>query len=169
MSAALSIVVMGVSGSGKTTIGEALARTLHFEFVDADWLHSHDNREIMASGQALDDARRLPWLHAVGEQLRDARARGVGLVCACSALKKAYRDVFRDYVSDVFFLHLDGSPELLEERLKARHHEFMPASLLGSQLATLEPLGADESGIRVDVSAAPSDIIERALLAVGAS
>ena len=144
--------------------------------------------EVGEHGADLAILQDLPWLHlnaclvgARGDQLadggsrgdvgagHDARARGGGLVCACSALKKAYRDVFRDYVSDVFFLHLDGSPELLEERLKARHHEFMPASLLGSQLATLEPLGADESGIRVDVSAAPSDIIERALLAVGAS
>jgi gluconokinase len=158
---------MGVSGSGKTTIGEALAHELHVEFLDADWLHSHDNREMMASGHALDDEQRLPWLHAVGEHLRDARARGVGLICACSALKKAYRDVLRDYVSDVFFLFLDGSPELLEERLNARHHEFMPASLLASQLATLEPLGPDELGMRVDVSATPDDIVARALLALG--
>jgi len=158
-----SIVVMGVSGSGKTTVGERLAGSLSAEFIDADWLHSRDNLETMAAGHPLSDEQRVPWLHAVGENLREAREGGRDLVVACSALKRSYRDILRSYVADVWFVFLDAPPALLTERLTTRVHDFMPASLLESQLASLEPLGADEHGTRVDVTAPLEEIVSSVL------
>jgi carbohydrate kinase (thermoresistant glucokinase family) len=154
-----SIVVMGVSGSGKTTVGENLAKLLGAQFLDADWLHSHDNLESMAAGRPLSDQQREPWLHAVGENLREASEDAHDLVIACSALRRRYRDVLRTYVPDVYFVFLDATPELLRERVTTRQHEFMPASLLESQLATLEPLGTDEHGVREDSAKTPEQIV----------
>ena len=150
---------MGVSGSGKTTIGEALAVALNAQFIDADWLHSHDNLETMAAGLPLSDEQREPWLHAVGENLREAHDDRRDLVVACSALKHKYRDILRSYVPDIYFVFLDASIELLRERVASRHHEFMPPSLLESQVSTLEPLGAEENGLREDVERVPDDIV----------
>jgi carbohydrate kinase (thermoresistant glucokinase family) len=154
-----SIVVMGVSGSGKTSVGEGLADSLGAQFIDADWLHSRDNLETMAAGDPLSDEQREPWLHAVGENLSEARDDERDLVVACSALKRSYRDILRSYVPEVYFVFLDASPEILAERLAARDHDFMPASLLDSQLATLEPLGDDEHGVRVDVTPPLAEIV----------
>jgi carbohydrate kinase (thermoresistant glucokinase family) len=154
-----SIVVMGVSGSGKTSVGEGLADSLGAQFIDADWLHSRDNLETMAAGHPLSDEQREPWLHAVGENLSEARDDERDLVVACSALKRSYRDILRSYVPEVYFVFLDASPEILAERLAARDHDFMPSSLLDSQLATLEPLGDDEHGVRVDVTPPLAEIV----------
>ena len=154
---------MGVEGSGKTTVGRALAQRLDFEFLDADSLHSSESRAKMAGGRALDDEDRLPWLHRVAERIGDLEQDHPGVVCACSALKHAYRDVLRDRDPSTFFVFLDGPESVIAPRIAARHHDFMPASLLNSQFATLEPLAPDERGIRVDLTLTPAQIVERAV------
>ncbi|WP_291314417.1 gluconokinase [Corynebacterium sp. UBA2622] len=145
----MNIVVMGVSGCGKTTVGMALAAALGMDFLDGDDLHPRENVEKMASGQPLDDADRAPWLKAVGQHL--AAAPG-GLVIGCSALKRSYRDLIRLYCPDVAFVHLTGSFELLYERMLHRPGHFMPPALLESQFATLQPLQQDEFGRAFDVA-----------------
>lgn len=153
------VVVMGVSGSGKSTVGWLLARRLGVAFVDADGLHPASNVAKMSVGEPLTDADRLPWLSAVAAEL--AAAPG-GAVVACSALRRRYRDVLRDGAPGVAFVHLDGSREVLAARLAARLDHFMPASLLDSQLATLEPLGPDEAGVVLDVGGTPDRLAEAA-------
>jgi carbohydrate kinase (thermoresistant glucokinase family) len=155
-----SIVVMGVSGSGKSSVASALAQRSGREFVDADWLHTSENLALMSSGHALDDEQRLPWLSDVGELMRDMQVRGQRPVVACSALKRAYRDKLREYVPELFVVFLDGSKRIVEERIGSRHHDFMPASLLDSQLAILEDLGDDERGMRIDISASVDELVE---------
>lgn len=144
------VVVMGVSASGKSSVGRAAAALLGVRFVDADDLHPPANVDKMRAGIPLDDADRAPWLDAVGRAVRDAEA---GVVVACSALKRAYRDRIREVAPDAFFVLLSGSDELLASRAAARTDHFMPPSLLASQLATLEPLAADERGVVLDVAA----------------
>jgi gluconokinase len=143
------IVVMGVSGSGKSTVGSALAQRLRVPFIDADTLHPPANIAKMAAGEALDDDDRYPWLEEVGQWLADHRGGGV---VACSALKRTYRDRLRAHCPRVEFLHLRGSPELIGSRLAARSGHFMPAALLRSQFDALEPLGADERGVVIDLT-----------------
>jgi gluconokinase len=154
------IVVMGVSGSGKTTVGSALAARLGAPFVDADDLHPAANRAKMAAGVPLDDDDRWPWLRVVGEAIAAGVARGEAPVVACSALRRAYRDVLREAAPGILFVHLAVSPAALAGRVAHRAHEFMPASLLGSQLATLEPLQPDELGLTVDATADPGRIVD---------
>ena len=143
------IVVMGVSGSGKSTVASALAQRLRVPFVDADTLHPPTNIAKMAAGEPLDDDDRYPWLEKVGEWLVDHRDGGV---VACSALKRKYRDQLRAHCPAVEFLHLSGSPELIGHRSAARTGHFMPATLLRSQFEALEPLGADESRVVINLS-----------------
>lgn len=147
------IVVMGVSGCGKSTVATLLAALLDVPYVDADDLHPAANVARMRAGTPLTDADRAPWLDTVARTLADAPG---GVVVACSALRRTYRDRLRAGAPGTCFVHLDGSPELLAARLGARTDHFMPASLLGTQLATLEPLAADEPGTRLDVAAAPA-------------
>jgi gluconokinase len=149
VSAPAPVVVMGVSGSGKSTVGMALAQRLRVPFVDADTLHPPANITKMAGGEPLDDDDRYPWLDKVGEWLAGHRDGGV---VSCSALKRAYRDRLRAHCPQVEFLHLAGSPALISGRVAARTGHFMPAALLRSQFDSLEPLGADESGATVDVA-----------------
>lgn len=151
MTTAPLVCVMGVSAAGKSTVGTALAFTLGVPFVDADDLHSDANRAKMAAGIPLTDDDRWPWLDAVGARLRDERDSG--LVVACSALRRAYRDRIREAAPGVVFVHLTGTPELLAARAGARTDHFMPPALLESQLATLEPLEDDETGFVADVAA----------------
>ncbi len=139
---------MGVSGSGKSTVGAELARRLGVPFVDADSLHPPANIAKMAAGEPLDDDDRYPWLEGVGAWLADHAGGGV---VSCSALKRAYRDRLRAHCPQVDFLHLRGSADVIGRRLAARTGHFMPAALLQSQLDALEPLGADEAGVTVDV------------------
>jgi gluconokinase len=147
---------MGVSGAGKSTTGAALAKRFGVPFLDADALHPPANVAKMAAGEPLDDDDRYPWLETVGEWL----AGHPGGVVSCSALKRKYRDQLRAHCPRVQFLHLSGSAETIGRRLTARSGHFMPAALLGSQLATLEPLGADEPGVTVDVGHTVDAIID---------
>ncbi|SDX48031.1 beta-N-acetylhexosaminidase [Arthrobacter sp. cf158] len=153
------IVVMGVAGCGKSTIGAALAERLGAEFLDGDSLHPQANIDKMASGTPLNDDDRAPWLAEIGRRFT---ASNTALVIACSALKRSYRDMIRSGNSSVVFVHLHGTRELLNERMNARPGHFMPASLLDSQLATLEPLQADEAGVVVDIAHSVEDIVDEA-------
>jgi gluconokinase len=156
------VVVMGVSGCGKSTLGKLLAHKLRAEFLEGDDLHPPRNIERMASGIALTDNDRRDWLLAIAEQLADARAGRHALVVSCSALKRGYRDMLRTAASQLAFVHLHGSRELLEARLATRPGHFMPTSLLDSQLQTLEPPGADERAITLDVAPPPAELAARA-------
>ena len=144
----ISIIVMGVSGCGKSSMGEALAKRLGLEFIEGDALHPAENVAKMSRGIPLTDDDRWPWLATVGRALASLPAGGVA---SCSALKHAYRDVLRrEAGSELVFVHLKGTRELLVERMNARKGHFMPATLLDSQLAALEAPGADENVIEVD-------------------
>jgi gluconokinase len=155
------IVVMGVSGSGKSTVGAALAQRLRVPFADADDFHPPANIQKMSDGHPLDDDDRFPWLEAIGEWLA---ARSVdGGVMSCSALKRKYRDQLRDHCPEVIFLHLSGSPEVIGKRQASRPGHFMPASLLASQFDTLEPLEADERGVTIDVDRDIDAIVDKYL------
>jgi gluconokinase len=136
------IILMGVSGSGKTVVGNALADASGRVFIDGDDLHPAENKEKMRAGIPLTDADREPWLRTIGERL----AVGDGVIMACSALKRRYRDLLRQYAPGTFFAHLEPSRGTLQARVETRVHEYMPAGLLDSQLTSLEPLEPDEFG-----------------------
>jgi len=152
------IIIMGIQGSGKSTIGELLAQRLGVPFIDGDTLHSRVNKEWMASGHALSDAQRLPWLHEVGERL--ALADGAGVVVACSALKRSYRDLLREHAPRMLTIFARGDIGLIHERIMARRHEYMPSSLLPTQLQDLEERQDDEPGLTVDIAKTPEQIVE---------
>ncbi|MCU1362626.1 MAG: carbohydrate kinase, thermoresistant glucokinase family [Acidimicrobiaceae bacterium] len=163
MSSPQSIVVMGLEGSGKSTIARALSERLGATYVDADWLHSPTNREKMALGRPLSDEDRRPWLRSVGQRLREEVDQGRRVVAACSALKRSYRNILREYVADIFFVFLDGPFEVVLSRIERRTHDFVPSSLLSSQYAILEPLEADERGVRVSVQQSPDEQLDEIL------
>ena len=142
------IVVMGVSGSGKSTVGAALAQRLRVPFADADDFHPPANVAKMSSGEPLDDDDRYPWLEAIGEWLA---AHPGGGVMSCSALKRKYRDQLREHCGEIEFVHLYGSTEVIGKRQASRPGHFMPPSLLASQFKPLEPLEPDERGVTIDV------------------
>ncbi|MFJ5955983.1 gluconokinase, GntK/IdnK-type [Paenarthrobacter sp. NPDC092416] len=154
------IVVMGVAGCGKSTVGAALAEQLGAEFLDGDSLHPQANIAKMSSGTPLNDDDRAPWLTEIGRRFA---ASDTALVIACSALKRAYRDMIRDGDPSVVFVHLHGSRELLDVRMNSRPGHFMPASLLDSQLATLEPLEPDETGVVMDIAMPLNQIADQAV------
>ncbi|WP_233206160.1 gluconokinase [Cryobacterium sp. N19] len=160
------IVVMGVQGSGKSTIGEFLAERLGARFLDGDTLHPAANKAAMAAGNALQDEHRLPWLHEVGRCLAGDYPNGI--VIACSALKRSYRDLLRDHAVDLFVVDPEGSIDLIAARLRARTHEFMPPALLQSQFDTLEVRTHDERGVTVDIVEPLGTIVERILAALAA-
>src|ERR1044072_9119750 len=143
------VVAMGVSGSGKSTVGAALAQRLRVPFADADDFHPPANIAKMTAGEALNDDDRFPWLESIGEWL--AQRCDTGGVMSCSALKHKYRDQLRRHCPDVEFLHLSGTPEVIGRRQASRPGHFMPASLMASQFATLEALEPDERGVVIDV------------------
>ncbi|MEZ0066477.1 gluconokinase [Streptacidiphilus sp. MAP12-20] len=159
----IAIVVMGVAGVGKTTVAQALAERLDLPYGEADDFHPAANIAKMAAGHPLDDQDREPWLRALGGWLGERIADGTGGVVTCSALKRSYRDLLRESCPGAFFLHLTGANELIEERLAHRSGHFMKAHMLDSQLAILEPLGADENGARLDVGPAPEILVESAV------
>jgi carbohydrate kinase (thermoresistant glucokinase family) len=152
----MRIVVMGVSGCGKTTVGRALAAELGLPYVEGDELHPPQNVQRMAAGVPLTDADREGWLQQIAARLA---AAGDGMVVSCSALKRSYRDLLRRAAPDLRLVHLHGPRELLAARLATRQGHYMPASLLQSQLDTLELPGADEGAIAVDVSGSPAQIV----------
>ncbi|WP_300574994.1 gluconokinase [Phenylobacterium sp.] len=167
MTTAPIILVMGVSGAGKTTIASRLAERLGWAFLDADDLHPPANHAKMARGEPLDDADRRPWLAAVSDWMQTQQKRGAPAVVACSALKRAYRDRLRRGVADLAIVFIQAAPQLLAERLARRSGHFMPPSLLTSQIETLEPPTADETVIVVQAAQTPEQIVERVLDWVG--
>ncbi|MGB3437569.1 MAG: gluconokinase [Actinophytocola sp.] len=150
------VVVMGVTGSGKSTVGTALAERMGVPFADADDFHSPENVAKMRSGVPLTDEDRRPWLLSIGKWLAEHAARGA--VVTCSALKLVYRDTLREAAPAVTFLHLHGDKATVRERVGSRPGHFMPESLVDSQFADLEPLGPDERGVVVDL-ALPVEVI----------
>lgn len=151
------IVVMGVSGSGKSTVGAALAQRLRVPFADADDFHPPASIAKMTAGVPLDDDDRHPWLETIGDWLAEHPAGGV---MSCSALKRTYRDQLRRHRPDVEFLHLSGSADVVARRQASRPGHFMPASLVASQFETLEPLEPDEPGITIDVEQSVDSIVD---------
>jgi gluconokinase len=152
------LVVMGVSGSGKSTVGAALAQRLRVPFADADDFHPPANIAKMTAGVPLDDHDRHPWLESIGAWLAEHPQGGV---MSCSALKRKYRDQLRHHAHHTVFLLLYGPPEVIRKRQATRPGHFMPASLLSSQFATLETLAPDEAGISIDVDQSIDAIVER--------
>jgi len=156
------VVLMGVSGAGKTTIGQRLARRLGWPFIDADDYHPSANVAKMAAGVALSDEDRWPWLDALNRRLREER----DAIVACSALKQSYRDRLLGGIADARVAFLHGSRALIAKRLAERKHRYMPPSLLDSQFATLEP---PAQAITVDVSGEPDACVEAVAAAIGAA
>jgi gluconokinase len=158
-----ALVVMGVSGSGKTTVASRLAERLHWTFEDGDRFHPKSNVEKMSAGQPLTDEDRWPWLNAIADEIeRVCTARGY-VVIACSALKRTYRDVLLRGRDDVRIVFLNGTQQLIAHRLSLRKDHFMPPGLLDSQFRTLEPPGLDENAIDVSIDA-PVDTIVNAIV-----
>jgi gluconokinase len=155
----MKIVVMGVTGCGKTTVGIALAEKLGIEFIDSDALHSESNKTKMSSGTPLTDSDREPWLQEVSKALQSHES----IVVACSALKKSYRSTIIAGAPTTKFVHLSGSQELIFARLSERSHHFMPIGLLDSQFRTLEPLDHTETGKVIDISKSINEIVDEAL------
>lgn len=140
-----ALVVMGVSGSGKSTVARLIAARLGYEMLEGDSLHPPENVEKMRRGEPLNDDDRAPWLQRIGERMKQIGAEGRGVVATCSALKRVYRAKLLAARPDLVFVYLKGSEAMFGERVRARHHEYMPASLLQSQFATLEVPGPDEA------------------------
>jgi len=162
------LVVMGVSGSGKSTIGTQLAIKLQWEFEDGDWFHPASNVEKMHNGRPLTDEDRWPWLNAIAGFIDASRSAGRHVVIACSALKKSYRAIIIGDRPDVRLIYLKGGIELISRRIAARHEHFMPRELLQSQYDALEEPGADENAIVVSVEPPPRAIVMQVLAALGA-
>lgn len=158
-----ALIVMGVSGSGKSTIGMGLAEALGWDFRDGDAFHPPSNVGKMKSGAPLTDDDRWPWLDAIAAHVAELEQGGGHVVIACSALKRAYRDRLRASGARLRFVHLAGSFDLIDGRMKARRDHFMPASLLESQFATLEEPTDDENVVRVPIEAGPAAIVAEAL------
>jgi gluconokinase len=157
------VVVMGVSGCGKTTVASALAQALGWTFIEGDAFHPPENVQRMAQGVALTDADRALWLQRLAFEMKKQSQLNKGVVLACSALKKSYRDVLRGGQADAVFLHLDGTAELIGQRLSARKGHYMPSSLLQSQFETLEPPVQSELAWSYGVDQSPQDIVRDVL------
>jgi gluconokinase len=161
---AKAVVVMGVSGAGKTSIAESLARRLGWIFVEGDRLHPQANIDKMAHGTPLTDDDRWPWLDLIGDELARATSRGESIVATCSSLKRTYRDRLRAAAKGpLYFVYLEGSHELLAGRMGERKGHFMPTSLLQSQLATLEPPVGEVGVVTVDIDASIELIVDHAI------
>ncbi|MBP3035706.1 gluconokinase [Arthrobacter sp. zg-ZUI100] len=157
------LVIMGVSGSGKTTISTLLSEHLGWIAAEADEFHPESNIAKMSSGTPLTDEDRWPWLASIREWMDTQAENGRSTIVTCSALKHSYRDVLATASGDVHFVHLNGDAAVLGERMKTRSGHFMPASLLPSQMSTLEPLAEDEQGVVVDILKPPGDIVSEIL------
>ena len=162
-----ALVVMGVSGSGKTTVAIKLAEILGWEYVEGDDLHSMANVAKMRRGEPLTDDDRWPWLRTVAAHISERQAAGASLVVTCSALRRAYRDVLRDIDYPLRFVHIAPSTELIMQRMREREGHYMPTTLLPSQLATLEDLDSDEPGVVIDSSGGSDEVLRATLVALG--
>ena len=165
--APVTVVVMGVSGSGKTTVAVELAERLGWEFAEGDDFHPRANVEKMAAGHPLDDDDRWPWLRTIGGWIDQREATGRSVVVTCSALKRSYRDLLRQGRPSVWFAHVTADAELIRERMERRTGHYMPASLLDSQLATLQPLEPDEPGTAVSGAGTAGEVVDELLAALG--
>lgn len=152
---------MGVSGCGKSTVGALLGKRLGIPFADGDDFHPIANKKKMSAGIPLTDIDREPWLAEIGMELARPREGTHSPIIACSALKRSYRNLLRRYAPDLVFIHLAGDEELIAGRLADRTHEYMPSSLLESQLATLEELGPDESHLVINIGEEPELLVQR--------
>jgi gluconokinase len=161
-----TIVLMGVAGAGKSTVMEALHSRLGWPMLEGDAVHPPENVTKMAAGIALTDADRQPWLRAVADWIGEREAERTSSIVTCSALRRAYRDLLRRGHPSVWFVHLDTPVEVLEERIRSRRGHYMPASLLASQLATLEPLGRGEPGSTIDATPSAEAIADRIIEAL---
>ena len=155
----MAVVIMGVSGSGKSTVAALLARTLGWQYQEGDKLHPPANVEKMSGGTPLSDADRLPWLRKIAEKIEDWRTHGQSGVVTCSALKRSYRDIVVDGRPDVRVVYLKGTSELIRQRLAKRSGHFMPPALLDSQFTILQEPSPDERPIVVDIGAPPEEIV----------
>ncbi|MGV1007597.1 MAG: gluconokinase [Dermatophilaceae bacterium] len=162
-----AIVVMGVSGCGKSTVAERLASTLGWEFAEGDDFHSGANVEKMRRGEPLSDEDRWPWLRSIAAHLQARQQAGHSVVVTCSALRRPYRDVLRAIDAPVRFAHVEPSPDVLRERMALRKGHYMPASLLQSQLDTLEPLTPDEPGVVVRADRSADEVVRAVMTALG--
>ncbi|BAV46313.1 carbohydrate kinase, thermoresistant glucokinase family [Mesorhizobium loti] len=158
-----AIVVMGVAGCGKSAVGIALAAKLDAVFIEGDRLHPPENVARMASGEPLTDQLREGWLDAIGERIAASIAEGQGVVAACSALKRNYRERLRGFCADIVFLYLEIDPATARERVAGRKGHFMPASLVDSQFAILEPPGRDERALTIDATRPVADAVTDAI------
>ena len=163
-----TIVVLGVSGSGKSTVAATLVDRLGWEFAEGDDFHPPANVAKMRAGHPLDDDDRWPWLRSLAAWIGAHEKAGRNVVVTCSALKRSYRDLLRDGHPSVWFAHVTVAPELLRERIEHRTGHYMPASLLDSQLATLEPLADDEPGARISGAESPPSVVDEVLAALDA-
>ncbi|MEO3873492.1 gluconokinase [Nonomuraea sp. B12E4] len=161
------VVVMGVSGAGKTTVARGIGALTGLRFAEADDFHPEANVARMRAGIPLDDADRWPWLRALASWMAARHAEGVSTVLACSALKRSYRDVLRQGPPQVEFVHLDGPAELIRDRMARRTGHFMAAGLLDSQRAILEHLDREESGVVLEVTPAPDELVAAAIARLG--
>ncbi|TKJ35164.1 gluconokinase [Blastococcus sp. CCUG 61487] len=161
-----TIVVMGVSGSGKSTVAAELVARLGWPFAEGDDFHPRANVEKMAAGRPLDDEDRWPWLRSLSAWIGEHEAAGRSAVVTCSALKRSFRDVLRDGRPSVWFAHVTADAAVLRERIEQRTGHYMPSSLLDSQLALLEPLGPDEPGAAVPGTGSPGAVADALLAAL---
>ncbi|GGM46906.1 gluconokinase [Micromonospora sonchi] len=161
------VVVMGVSGAGKTTVAQGIARLTGLTFAEADEFHSEASVARMRSGVPLDDDARWPWLRDLAGWMASRHREGVSTVLACSALKRSYREVLRQGPPSVDFVHLAGPTEVIRARMSTRAHPYMPASLLDSQTATLEPLRPDEPGVVLDLRLSTDELVAAAVERLG--
>jgi gluconokinase len=158
-----AIVVMGVAGCGKSAVGIALAATLNAVFIEGDRLHPPENVARMASGEPLTDQLREGWLDAIGERIAASVGKGQGVVAACSALKRSYRERLRVFYPDIVFLYLEIDPATARRRVASRKGHFMPASLVDSQFAILEPPGQDERALTLDATRPVDEVVAQAM------
>lgn len=168
MSSPHHVVIMGVSGNGKTTVGTWLAEELDCTFIEGDDFHPQANIDKMSSGQPLNDDDRWPWLRTLAAEVRRLEGEGQRSVMGCSALRRVYRDVLREGDDRLFFIHLDADYDTLLERMRRRQH-FMPPALLQSQFDTLEPLEDDEFGVTISAHAPPDQVVATAKAAIAAA
>jgi gluconokinase len=161
------VIVMGVSGSGKSTVAKGISTVMGWEFAEGDAFHSDANVEKMRSGHALTDEDRWPWLESIGAWISGKESAGESAVVTCSALRRVYRDLLRKGRPHVRFLHIEAPSELIQDRMEHRPGHYMPPSLLPSQLATLERLEPDEPGVSVTNQGTAAEVLDRSLRALG--